>query len=101
LFSAEVNPPCPNSVIEALACGLPVIGFDTGSLSEIVPGDAGRLAAYGANPWKLQKPDISALEHVAVEVLEDQPRFRNAARQQAELRLGLDKMVDEYLKILL
>jgi hypothetical protein len=49
----------------------------------------------------LQKPDISALEHVAVEVLEDQPRFRNAARQQAELRLGLDKMVDEYLKILL
>jgi len=101
LFSAEVNPPCPNSVIEALACGLPVIGFDTGSLSEIVPGDAGRLAAYGANPWKLQKPDISALEPVAVEVLEDQPRFRNAARQQAELRLGLDKMVDEYLKILL
>ena len=101
LFSAEVNPPCPNSVIEALACGLPVIGFDTGSLSEIVQGDAGRLTSYGANPWKLQMPDISALEHVAVEVLEDQPRFRNAARQQAELRLGLDKMVDEYLKILL
>ena len=101
LFSAEVNPPCPNSVIEALACGLPVIGFDTGSLSEIVQGDAGRLTSYGANPWNLQMPDISALEHVAVEVLEDQPRFRNAARQQAELRLGLDKMVDEYLKILL
>ena len=100
IFSAEVNPPCPNSVIEALACGLPVIGFDTGSLSEIVQGDAGWLASYGANPWKLQKPDISALEHVAVEVLEDQPRFRNAARQQAELRLGLDKMVDEYLNIL-
>ena len=101
LFSAEVNPPCPNSVIEALACGLPVIGFDTGSLSEIVQGDAGRLTSYGANPWKLQKPAISALENVAVEVLEDQPRFRTAARQQAEVGLGLDKMVDEYLKILL
>ncbi len=47
LFSAEVNPPCPNSVIEALACGLPVIGFDTGSLSEIVQGGAGRLVPYG------------------------------------------------------
>ena len=27
LYSAEVNPPCPNSVIEALACGLPVVGL--------------------------------------------------------------------------
>ena len=49
LFSAEVNPPCPNSVIEALACGLPVVGFDTGSLSELVQGDAGGLVPYGAN----------------------------------------------------
>ena len=65
LFSAEVNPPCPNSVIEALACGLPVIGFDTGSLSEIVHGDAGRLVPYGGNPWKLEKPDIPALANAA------------------------------------
>ena len=36
-FSAEVNPPCPNAVIEALACGLPVLGFETGSLAELVP----------------------------------------------------------------
>ena len=101
LFSAEVNPPCPNSVIESLACGLPVIGFDTGSLFEIVQGDAGRLAPYGANHWKLEKPDISALAHAAEEVLDDQPRFRKYAREQAENVLGLDKMVDEYLKILL
>ena len=101
LFSAEVNPPCPNSVIEALACGLPVVGFDTGSLAEIVQGDAGRLAPYGANQWKLRKPDISALANAAVEVLEDQPRFRTSAREQAESKLGLDQMVEEYLKVLL
>ena len=101
LYSAEVNPPCPNSVIEALACGLPVIGFDTGSLSEIVQNYSGWLAPYGANQWKLEKPDISTLVDAAVEVLEDQPRFRDFARQQAELKLGLDKMVDEYLKVLL
>ena len=101
LFSAEVNPPCPNSVIESLACGLPVIGFDTGSLSEIVQGDAGRLAPYGGNQWKLKPPDIPALAKAAEEVLDDQPRFRKSAREQAENVLGLDMMVDEYLKVLL
>ena len=101
LFSAEVNPPCPNSVIEALACGLPVVGFDTGSLSEIVEREAGVLAPYGTNPWKLQKPDISALVDAAREVLEDQPHFRKYAREQAETKFGLDKMVEEYMKVLL
>ena len=101
LFSAEVNPPCPNSVIEALACGLPVIGFDTGSLSEIIHRDAGRLVPYGGDPWRLQKPDIPALANAAVEVLEEQTRFRNSARERAETVFGLDKMVDEYLKVLL
>jgi len=101
LFSAEVNPPCPNSVIEALACGLPVIGFDTGSLSEIVQRDAGRLTPYGANQWKLKQPDVPTLATAAMEVLEDQPRFRKSAREQAEVKLGLDQMVDEYLKVLL
>lgn len=101
LFSAEVNPPCPNSVIEALGCGLPVLGFDTGSLAELVQGDAGRLTPYGANEWKLETPDVPALAAAATEVLLEQPRFRKSAREQAEVRFDVDTMVDEYLKVLL
>jgi glycosyltransferase involved in cell wall biosynthesis len=101
LFSAELNPPCPNSVVEALACGLPVAGFDTGSLSELVQGGAGRLAPYGGDPWKLQKPDIPALAEAATEVLQDQSLFRKSARERAESTFDVEKMVDEYLKVLL
>jgi glycosyltransferase involved in cell wall biosynthesis len=101
LFSAEINPPCPNSVIEALACGLPVVGFDTGSLHELLGDEAVRLAPYGGDPWKLHTPDVPALAKVAAEVLVDQERFRAAARAQAEGHLSLEKMVDEYLKVLL
>lgn len=101
LFSAEVNPPCPNSVIEAMACGLPVVGFDTGSLAELVQGDAGRLAAHGTNPWKLEKPDILSLAEAAEEVLRENERFRKSARARAEAVFGLDTMVDEYLRVLL
>jgi glycosyltransferase involved in cell wall biosynthesis len=101
LFSAEVNPPCPNSVIEALACGLPVIGFDTGSLSELVQGHAGRLTPYGANEWKLEPPEIPGLIDPAMEILQNQQRFRNSARERAEAAFGAGKMVDEYLRVLL
>ncbi len=101
LFSAEINPPCPNSVIEALACGLPVVGFDTGSLYELLGEGAGRIVPYGGDPWKLEPPDVPALTSAAAEVLVGQESFRSAARARAEELLGVDKMVDEYLKILL
>lgn len=101
MYCAEVNPPCPNSVIEALACGLPVIGFDSGSLKELVTDTAGIIVPYGANPWKLETPDIAALASSAGDVLEKQDQFRAAARRRAESDLGLDQMVESYLKVLL
>lgn len=101
LFSAEINPPCPNAVIEALACGLPVIGFETGSLRELVGEQAGRLVPYGADEWKLEPPDVPALAEAAREVLREQPKFRSAARERAEAVFGLDGMVEAYLKVLL
>lgn len=101
LFSAEVNPPCPNSVIEALACGLPVAGFDTGSLRELVGDEAGVIVPYGANPWKLEMPNIPALAEAVEVMLTDSPRYRQYARSRAESALGANRMVDEYLKVLL
>ncbi len=99
-FSSDLHPACPNSVIEALACGLPVVAFDTGALKELVIGNSGRIVPYGSDSWKIEKPDIPALAEAAVEILKDQPRFRSGARAQAEAAFGLDKMVDDYLKIL-
>lgn len=97
-FSAEVNPPCPNAVIEALACGLPVAAFSSGSIPELVTPDAGAVVPYGGDPWKVEPPDIPALAAAAVSLLEDQPRFRAGARERAELAFGLDSMVDKYLQ---
>jgi glycosyltransferase involved in cell wall biosynthesis len=99
-FSADLHPACPNSVIEALACGLPAIAFDTGSLSELVIGDSGRVVPYGGDAWKLAKPDIASLARNAAEMLSELPRFQSSARVHAEKSFGLDSMVDAYLKIL-
>ena len=101
LYSADVNAACPNSVIEALACGLPVIAFDTGALSELVAEDCGRVVPYGGDPWRLEPPDVQALVSATQEILNDQETFRRGARARAESLFGLDEMVEKYLKVLL
>ncbi len=100
LYSAELNAPCPNAVIEALACGTPVLGFDGGSLPELIHGDAGKVVPYGANPWSLQAPDFETLATAALEVLTDQPRFRKGARLRAQEAFSLELMADHYLRVL-
>lgn len=100
LYAADLNAACPNSVVEALACGLPVVSFDTGALPELVRGEAGRIVPYGGDPWRLEPPDLAGLARGAAEVLAEQERFRVGARRRAEEALGLDAMVDAYLDVL-
>jgi glycosyltransferase involved in cell wall biosynthesis len=100
LYSADLNAACPNSVIEALACGLPVVAFDTGALPELVTPGAGQIASYGGDPWKLEPPDISGLCQAALEVINDLPGFRRGARQRAEEAFSLENMVAGYLSAL-
>jgi glycosyltransferase involved in cell wall biosynthesis len=100
LYSADLNAACPNSVIEALACGLPVVAFDTGALSELLGDRAGLLVPYGGDPWKLDRPDVNALVAAAMHMLQDLPPYQQAARRRAESSLGLEPMVDRYLQAL-
>jgi glycosyltransferase involved in cell wall biosynthesis len=100
LFSADLNAACPNAVIEALACGLPVLAYATGSLPEIITGNAGQVVPYGSNYWNLEKPDIQSLAKAGVELLTRQEEYRKPARRKAEESFGLDRMVDHYLAAL-
>jgi glycosyltransferase involved in cell wall biosynthesis len=101
LYSSDLNAACPNSVIEALACGLPVAAFATGALPELVTGDSGRVVPYGGDPWKLEQPDIPALANAAAQILLEQAHFRTGARARAEAAFGLDRMVEAYVDVLL
>ena len=97
LFSADLNAACPNSVLEALACGLPVLAFDTGALPELIDDQSGRLAKYGGDPWQLDAADINALTRSAIEIIDEQKKLRKGARARAEAAFDLDSMLDKYL----
>jgi glycosyltransferase involved in cell wall biosynthesis len=99
--STDVIAACPNSVIEALACGVPVLGFEAGVLPEMLDADSGLCVPYGADPWQWHPPKNTAgLVAAARQILADPLRFRRGARRLAEERYDLDQMVDRYLAVL-
>ncbi len=44
---SHLNPPCPNSILEAIACGLPIVGYESGSMAELLPFSTDLLADAG------------------------------------------------------
>ncbi len=100
LFSAELNPACPNAVIESLACGVPVIGFDTGALKEVT-GEGGVIVPYGADPWKLESPRRGPLTDAAETVIRENERYRVAARNRAKHNFSIERCAEAYVRFCL
>jgi glycosyltransferase involved in cell wall biosynthesis len=94
LFTDYVSPGCPNSVIEALACGTPVLGFSHNVLHEMITDRAGLLVQRGGDD------DIERLCRSGIEIVDDLPAYRSGARKLGEERYGLESMVDHYMETL-
>ena len=81
------------SALEALACGVPVVGAHTGGLPEVVrEGETGVLCPVG---------DVDAMGDAAVGILKDQDRWRamsELAAFDARERFSLDAIVADYEK---
>ena len=98
LFAADLHPACPNSVLEAMACGNPVAAFATGAIPELIDDRSGAVVAYGADSWKVEAPDIESLVAASAALIQGQAEYSQAARQRAEEHFGLARMVDGYLE---
>ncbi|HEV8435096.1 MAG TPA: glycosyltransferase [Thermoanaerobaculia bacterium] len=85
LIHAASEDNLPNTIVEALACGTPVIALDRGGVSEIV--------RRGVSGWLIDDPAELALPDLA--------GLRASCRAFAEAELGLDKQVREYERIFL
>ena len=99
-FSSEINAACPNAVIEAMACGTPVTGFDTGALKDVT-GEAGIIVPYGGDPWKLDQPRTAPLIDAAEQLIRNNVHYRRAARSRAESVFPVEKMAEAYVNFCL
>ncbi|MEG3618529.1 glycosyltransferase family 4 protein [Magnetovibrio sp. PR-2] len=82
------NDPCPNTVLEALASGLPVLYSDTGGVGELV-GEAG-IGLACEQGWDAPKvPTDEAMAQGMKDIVADLPTFAASARQRAEQRFDI------------
>ncbi|MGB7539954.1 MAG: glycosyltransferase family 4 protein [Anaerolineales bacterium] len=99
-LTLDLNPSCPNAVIESLAAGLPVIGFDTGSVGELV-GEGGEVVRYDGDPWKLEVPrNLDALGGAGRRVLDRWQEYSRRAREIAESKFDIRRIAQSYLESL-
>lgn len=85
---------CPNVVMEAMACGRPVVAMDA--------GDIPLLVEDGKTGFVVSRGDTTRFSERVLQLLMDNElrrRMSLAARQKAERELGLDRLVSETLAV--
>lgn len=83
---------CPNVVMEAMACGLPVVAMDAGDISSLI--DDGRTG------FVIRQDDEIGLVNRIVQLSNDASLRRSmgrAARVKAEREFGLDRLMRQTL----
>ena len=96
LLHTKVKDPCPSAVIEALACGVPVVYPKSGGTVELVGDDAGVGVAH-PNGWARDEPPApEALADAVFRVLAERERYSTMARTRAVERFALGPWLDRH-----
>jgi glycosyltransferase involved in cell wall biosynthesis len=102
LLHPKVNDPCPTIVLEAMACGLPVVYSATGGTPELVGPDAG-VGVPGPLDWEADRPPAPERLAAGVEEVSARlPAYAEAARTRAEafdLRPWIDRHRDVFERL--
>lgn len=99
LLHTKVNDPCPSLVLEAMACGLPVVYAKSGGVPELVGEEAG-IGVEHPHSWERDEPpDPEALASAVEQVLSDLPGYSARARARVVERFALEPWLDRHAEL--
>jgi glycosyltransferase involved in cell wall biosynthesis len=99
LLHTKVKDPCPTAVIEAMACGLPVVYAASGGTVELVGNDAGVGVPHPESWERDEPPDPEALADAVRRVLAERELYAAAARRRAVERFALEPWLDRHAEL--
>jgi glycosyltransferase involved in cell wall biosynthesis len=99
LLHTKVKDPCPSLVIEAMACGLPVVYPASGGTVELVGDDAG-IGVPHPESWERDEPPTpEALAEAVSHVLASRDAYSAAARRRAVENFALGPWLDRHAEL--
>ncbi len=99
LLHTKVKDPCPSAVIEAMACGLPVVYPASGGTVELVGDEAG-VGVPHRDTWERDEPPAAeALAEAVTRVLADRDPYAAAARRRAVERFALEPWLNRHAEV--
>ena len=99
LLHTKVQDPCPTLVVEAMACGLPVVHPASGGTTELV-GDVAGIGVPHPISWERDEPPSpEALADAVARVVAELPRYASAARARAVERFSLEPWLDRHTEL--
>lgn len=99
LLHTKYNDPCPRLVVEAMACGLPVVYSASGGVSELV-GEEGGVGCPAPCDWERDHPpEASALAGAIRSVAAALPRYGLQARARAVRLFDVGPWLDRHEEI--
>lgn len=96
LLHTKYNDPCPRLVVEAMACGIPVVYSASGGVTELV-GEEGGVGVPALLDWNKDiPPDPEKMALAVKKVAESLEAFSLSARHRAVARFDVRPWIDRH-----